>query len=164
MASDASDPKRHGRELEEIRRQFTEVGKRMGSAFEPTSPNDDRDRLPALAPLTTPPVDQPAPPRWPWVAVAALIFLLGAGVGWALPHAGSSNPAPSPSSTGQSPVPAQPPQIQTIASVPKVCIEMTRKGDETIARLMVKQHDRRLAEVAKAYKLASQACRNQASP
>jgi len=35
MATDASDQEQQQRELEEIRRQFAEVGKRTGSAFEP---------------------------------------------------------------------------------------------------------------------------------
>jgi hypothetical protein len=160
MGGGASDPERQGRELEEIRRQFAEVGQRMASAFEPTSSDDDRQRRHALALPTAPPVERPASPRWPWVA-AALIFVLGTGLGWALPHDGASTPAPSPSSTGQSPMHRQ---VRTVSSVPGVCVEMTRRGDETIARLMVRQHDRQLAEVSKAYKLASQACRNQASP
>jgi hypothetical protein len=40
MATDASDQEQQRRELEEIRRQFAEIGKRAGSAFESTSPDD----------------------------------------------------------------------------------------------------------------------------
>jgi len=35
MATDASGQEQQRRELEEVRRQFAEVGKRTGSAFEP---------------------------------------------------------------------------------------------------------------------------------
>jgi hypothetical protein len=40
----------------------------------------------------------------------------------------------------------------------------TRKADETIDLLINKVRDRRLAEALKAYTLASQACRQQATP
>jgi hypothetical protein len=161
MATDASDPAQQRRELEEIRRQFAEVGKRMDSALEPASPQD-RERPRALTRPTAPPAKPPAPPRWQWVA-AALIFVLGTGLGFALPRSGPSNPPPSPPSTVQSTGRTQALQIQTVASVPEVCLEAAHYGDEMIAKLTIKQRDRRLAKVYKAYKLASQACRKQAS-
>jgi hypothetical protein len=161
MATDASDPAQQRRELDEIRRQFAEVGERIDAALEPASPQD-RERPLALTRPTAPPAKPPTPPRWRSVA-AALIFVLGTGLGLALPRSGPSNPPPSPPSTVQSTRRTQAPQIQTVASVPEVCLEAAHYGDETIARLTIKQRDRRLAEVYKAYKLASQACRRQAS-
>jgi hypothetical protein len=162
MATDASDPEQQRRELEEIRRQFAEAGKRMGSAFEPAAaPDENRERPLALAPPTAPPDEQPAPPRWQWVAAVALL-LVGTGLGYALPRAGSNDPPPPPSA--RPPVSTQPQQPQTVPSVPEVCLETARRGDEVIAKLMINGHSRRLAEALKAYTLASQACRKEASP
>jgi hypothetical protein len=161
MATDASDSAQQRRELDEIRRQFTEVGERMDSALEPASPQE-RERPRALTRPTAPPDELPARQRWQWVG-AALVFVLGTGLGLALPRSGPSNPPPSPPSTVQSTGRTQALQIQTVPSVPEVCLEAAHYGDETIARLTIKQRDRRLAKVYKAYKLASQACRRQAS-
>jgi hypothetical protein len=53
VATDTSDRlEQQRRELEQVRRRFAEVGKRMGSAFEP-APSDDHRSAPA----------QPAPRR-----------------------------------------------------------------------------------------------------
>jgi hypothetical protein len=162
MATDASDHEQQRRELEEIRRQFAEVGKRMGSAFEPASPDQNRERPLALAPPTAPPDEQPARPRWQWVAAVALL-LVGTGLGYALPRAGSNDPPP-PRSTARPPVSTQPQQPQPVPSVPEVCLETARMGDQVIAKLMINDRDRRLVEALKAYTLASQACRKEASP
>jgi len=161
MATDASDSAQQRRELDEIRRQFAEVGERMDSALEPASPQEP-ERPRALTRPTASPDELPARQRWQWVA-AALSFVLGTGLGLALPRSGPSNPPPSPPSTVQSTGRTQAPQIQTVASVPEVCLKAAHYGDETIAKLTSKQRDRRLAKVSKAYKLASQACRRQAS-
>jgi hypothetical protein len=161
MATDASDHEQQRRELEEIRRKFAEVGKRMGSAFEPAAPDEHRERPFALAPPTAPPDEQPARPRWQWAAAMALIFVLGTGFGYALPRAGSNDPPPPPA---RSPVSTQPQQPQPVPSVPQVCLETARMGDQVIAKLMINDRDRRLAEALKAYTLASQACRKEASP
>jgi len=163
MATDASDHEQQRRELEEIRHKFAEVGKRMGSAFEPAAPDEHRERPVALAPPTAPPDEQPARPRWQWAAAMALIFVLGTGFGYALPRAGSNDPPPPPS-TARPPVSTQPQQPQPVPSVPQVCLETARMGDQVIAKLMINDRDRRLAEALKAYTLASQACRKQASP
>jgi hypothetical protein len=169
MATNASHQEQQQRELEEIRRQFAEVGKRIGSAFEPASADEHRERSLALAPPTAPPDTQPAPPgeqaarpRWQWVAAVALV-LVGTGLGYALPRAGSNDQQPLPS-TARSPVSAQPQQPQPVPSVPEVCLETARRGDEVIAKLTVNDRSRRLAEALKAYTLASQACRQQAPP
>ena len=162
MATDASDHEQQRRELEEIRHKFAEVGKRMGSAFEPASPDTNRERPLALAPPTAPPDEQPSRPRWQWAAAMALIFVLGTGFGFVLPRGdGSSDPPPS---TARSPVSTQAPQVRTVPSVPEVCLETARMGDQVIAKLVINDRDRRLAEALKAYTLASQACRKEASP
>ena len=164
MATDASDHEQQRRELEEIRHKFAEVGKRMGSVFEPAAPDEHRERPFALAPPTAPPDEQPARPRWQWAAALALIFVLGTGFGFVLPRGDGSSDPPPPPSTARSPVSTQAPQPQPVPSVPEVCLETARMGDQVIAKLMINDRDRRLAEALKAYTLASQACRKQASP
>jgi hypothetical protein len=160
-----SDPQQQQqRELEEIRRQFAEVGTRI-SAFEPASPDERRERPLVLAPSTAPPAKQPAPPRWLLVAAVALTFVLGTGLGYALPRAGSNHPPPPPApSTAQPPLSTQPQQPQPVPSVPRVCLETARRGDELVHLFTIKDRSRRLVQALKAYTLASQACRQQASP
>lgn len=151
------------RELEEIRRKFAEVGERLGSAFEPMAPEDHQ---PGLQPLPAPAPERPTRPRWQWLA-AVVLLLVGTGFGYALPRAGSNDPpAPPPPSTAAPPVSTQPPAAQprTVPSVPEVCLEMVRRGDETIHLFTIKDRSRRLALALKAYTLASQACRKEASP
>jgi hypothetical protein len=160
MATDASDHEQQRRELEEIRHKFAEVGKRMGSAFEPASLDTNRERPLALAP----PDEQPSRPRWQWAAAMALIFVLGTGFGFVLPRGDGSSDPPPPPSTARPPVSTQAPQVPTVPSVPEVCLETARMGDQVIAKLMINDRDRRLAEALKAYTLASQACRKEASP
>ena len=153
---------RQRRELEEIRRKFTEVGARLGSAFEPASPQND-DQPPALLPPAAP-LDQPTRPRWQWLAAVALIFVLGTGLGYLLPRSGAgAQPAPTPPPSASTPAA---PRTSTAprAVVPRACLETARRGDETIALLTTNVRDRRLARALKAYTLASQACRKEASP
>ena len=164
MATDASDHEQQRRELEEIRHKFAEVGKRMGSAFEPAAPDEHRERPVALAPPTAPPDEQPARPRWQWAAAMALIFVLGTGFGFVLPRGDGSSDPPPPQSTARPPVSTRAQQPQPLPSVPEVCLETARMGDQVIAKLMINDRDRRLAEALKAYTLASQACRKEASP
>jgi hypothetical protein len=150
--------------LEELRRQFAEVGKRI-SAFEPASPDEHHERSLVLARSLAPPATQPAPPRWLVVAAVALIFVLGTGFGYALSRAGSNHPPPPPvPSTARPPLRAQPQQPQPLSSVPQACLETTRRGDELVYLFTVNDGSRRLVQVLKAYTLASQACRQQASP
>ena len=159
-----SDPERKQRELEELRRQFAEVGKRI-SAFEPATPDEQRERSLVLARSIAPPATQLAPPRWRLVAAVALIFVLGTGVGYALPRAESNDPlAPPVPSTARSPLRAQPQQAQPVPSVPQVCLETTRRGDELVYLFTIKDRSRRLVQALKTYTLASQACRQAASP
>jgi hypothetical protein len=152
------------RELEEIRRKFTEVGARLVPAFEPATPTDHEQ--PPHGPLPpAPPLDQPARPRWQWLGAMVLIFVLGTGLGYLLPRSGAgAQPAPSapqPSATA----PAAP-QTSTAprAVVPRSCLETARRADEVISLLNRNIRTRRLAEALKAYTLASQACRQEASP
>ena len=95
----------------------------------------------------------------------ALIFVLGTGFGYALPRAGSNDPPPPPApSTARPPPRAQPQQPQPVPSVPQACLETARKGDEMVHLFTIKDRSRRLVKALKAYTLASQACRQQASP
>jgi len=154
---------RQRRELEEIRRKFTEVGARLGSAFEPASPDND-DQPPALLPAA-PPLDQPARPRWQWLGAVALIFVLGTGLGYLLPRSGAgAQPAPSPPQPSATTPAAPRTSTAPSAVVPRSCLETARRGDETIALLMRNVRNQRLARALKAYTLASQACREEASP
>jgi hypothetical protein len=162
MATNASGQEQQRRELEELRRQFAEVGKRLGSAFEPAAPNDDRQPPLALAPPTARPDQQPARPRWLWVAAVAAIFLLGIGLGYMLPRAATNDPA---ASTARPPVNTQAPSAPAVPSVPEVCLETARRGDRVFALLTSNVRDQRLvAQALKAYTLASQACRRAAAP
>jgi hypothetical protein len=165
-----SDPEQQQRELEELRRQFAEVGKRI-SAFAPASADEHRERPLARVPRITPPAEQPAPPdqqpappRWQWGAAVALL-LVGTGFGYALPRAGSNHPPPPPApSAARPPLSTQPQQPQSVPSVPRVCLETARRGDEMVHLFTINDRSRRLVEALKAYTLASQACRQQASP
>jgi hypothetical protein len=164
VATNPEEPpeERQRRELEEIRRKFHEVGSRLGSAFEPTSPAAPAEQAQPPAP----PPERQERPRWQWLTAVALIFTLGIGLGYLLPRSGAGaqpSPPPQPSAT----TPAAP---QTSAApgpratVPPVCLETARRADETIHLRVTNVRDRRLAEALKAYTLASQACREEASP
>jgi hypothetical protein len=154
---------RQRRELEEIRRKFTEMGARLVPAFEPATPTE-QEQSPRSPLPPAPPLDRPARPRWQWLAAMVLVFVLGTGLGYLLPRSGAgAQPAPPPPSAT---TPAAPPQTSTAprAVVPRICLETARRGDETIHLLVTNVRDRRLAESLKAYTLASQACREEASP
>ena len=154
---------RQRRELEEIRRKFTEVGARLGSAFEPASPDDDGQPRALLPPA--PPLDQPARPRWQWLAAVALIFALGTGLGYLLPRSGAgTQPAPSPPQPSATTPAAPRTSTARSAVVPRACLETARRADETIALLVRNVRNQRLARALRAYTLASQACREEASP
>jgi hypothetical protein len=161
MASDLLEQQR--RELEEVRRRFAEVGKRMGSAFEPARSDHHRSEP---AQLSASPSDRLTRPRWQAVAALVLVFLLGSGFGYLLPQAGANDrpaatlPPPTAAATAGTRVP----QTRIVTRVPAACLQTARKADETIDLLINKVRDRRLAEALKAYTLASQACREQATP
>jgi hypothetical protein len=164
MAADASDRERQQREVEEIRRKFTEIGARVGS-FEPTpepTPDDDQDQQAAQPAQPAASPTRPLPPRAA-VAAVAMALLAGTGLGYALPRASAPRAA-----TPLRPVGTQAPTstvaVRVVTRVPPSCLEAARKGDLTIHLYTINVRDRRLVEALKAYTLASQACRKEASP
>ena len=161
---------RQQRELEEIRRNFAETGARTGSLFEPTEPEEpERSPRPLLPPA--PPVAASSPlgilarSRWWWAVALTLLFLVGGLFGWLLRGEGGSEPPPSPTTVAAA-VPPAPPEtvIRTRTSVPEVCLDTAKLGDEVIARLTRNQRDNRLFPALRKYTIASQACRGEASP
>lgn len=99
------------------------------------------------------------------MAAVALTFVLGSGFGYALPRVGSNDPPPPPApSTAGPPLRGQPQQPQPVPSVPQACLETARRGDEMVHLFTINDRSRRLAKALKAYTLASQACRQEASP
>jgi hypothetical protein len=160
---------RQQRELEEIRRNFAEMGARMGSLFEPAERDEPKPAPPSeQRALPAPP---PAPPlfarrpRWWWAAALTLLFLVGGLSGWLLRGDGGSAPPLSPTTVAAA-VPPAPPEtvIRTKTSVPEVCLDTAELGDEVIARLTRNQRDNRLFPALRKYTIASQACRREASP
>jgi hypothetical protein len=160
---------RQQRELEEIRRNFAEMGARMGSLFEPAERDEPKPAPPSeQRALPAPP---PAPPlfarrpRWWWAAALTLLFLVGGLSGWLLRGDGGSAPPLSPTTVAAA-VPPAPPEtvIRTKTSVPDVCLDTAELGDEVIARLTRNQRDNRLFPALRKYTIASQACRREASP
>jgi hypothetical protein len=175
MATDASDRERQRRELEEIRRKFTEMGARVGSLFEPAPPDDQEEDIRPVRPALAAPEqrEQPAPAGQSrlMVAAVAVALLVGTGLGYALPRssaqraASAAQPAAGgPASTPTPTVSTLAAQPRTVTSVPPACLEAARKGDLTIHLYTINVRDRRLVEALKAYTLASQACRKEASP
>jgi hypothetical protein len=167
MATDASDREQQRRELEEIRRKFTEVGARVGSLFEPARPDDqDEDVRPTRPALPAPQqaVPGPRPSRLAVAAAVVVALLVGVGLGYLLPHQRPQTRAAPPPPATSSPFSTLAAQPRTVTSVPEVCLEAARKGDLTIHLYTIKIRDRRLVEALRAYTLASQACRREASP
>jgi hypothetical protein len=176
----AADRDAQRRELEEIRRKFTEMGARVGSLFEPgpdedhhpqdtQDPRDAREAVPAGTAPGRP--GSPAPAgvsRLLAVAAVVVALLVGTGLGYVLPRAGATSPPRAPAA--QPPVSTQATvstgvaQPRTVTSVPPACLETARKGDLTIHLYTINVRDRRLVQALKAYTLASQACRREASP
>jgi hypothetical protein len=169
MATDASDREQQRRELEEIRRKFTEMGARVDSLFEPAPPNDqDQDVRPVRPALAAPEQrEQPASagPSRRMVAAVAVALLVGIGLGYALPRSSAQRAAAAqPSVSAQATVSTGVVQPRSRAVVPPACLETARKGDLTIHLYTINVRDRRLVQALKAYTLASQACRREASP
>lgn len=155
-----ADADQQRRELEEIRRKFAEVGKRLGSAFEPVSPEVRQPD--ALLKSVPPTPERPTRPRWQWAAAVALVFVLGTGFGFALPRSAADDSPPPP--TTPAPATTQAPQVRTVPTVPESCLETARKGDQVIAMLMRAKRDPTLLSKAyREYTVASQACRKEAT-
>jgi hypothetical protein len=168
MATDASDRERQRRELEEIRRKFTETSARMGSLFEPAPPDDQGEDVRVSGPALPPP-DKPASrprprPGWPVVAAVVAALLVGTSLGYVLPRSQADAPASPPPASTQAPASTLAPRPRTVTSVPAACLETARKGDLTIHYLTINVRDQRLVQALKDYTLASQACRREASP
>jgi hypothetical protein len=176
----ATDRDAQRRELEEIRRKFTEMGARVGSLFEPAPEEDPAADAHPTTPAPPPPPPPPAPAPAPVpvagpgagglsrvvAAVAvAVALLVGVGLGYLLPRSSAQRAA-----SAAPPLPGtQAPTTSTQAArvvtrVPPACLETARKGDLTIHLYTINVRDRRLVEALKAYTLASQACRKEASP
>jgi hypothetical protein len=175
MANAGDEQQREGyrqqRELAEIRRNFAEMGARMGSLFEPADADEPRPAPPSEQRAL--PAPSPAPPlfvgrpRWWWAVALTLLFLAGGLFGWLLRGDGASaDQPPTPTTVAAAVLPPAPPEtvIRTKTSVPEVCLDTAKLGDEVIARLTRNQRDNRLFPALRKYTIASQACRREASP
>jgi hypothetical protein len=157
---------RQRRELEEVRRSFTEVGTRMGSLFEPAQQRQAQQaehEPPAepAKPVVASPRARWRVPSWALPAVLALVCLLvGGGIG-SLLHlpAGPARPA---STAVVSATTIQPPPGRIV--VPAACLETARRADILVDLYTRNIRDNRLTLALKSYTLASQACRKEASP
>ena len=168
------------RELEEIRNSFRQIGIRMGSLFEPAQENsngaaeaqeaeahgaeppqagqEDAERGEREIPALPPPPGRRLP-RWVVPAVIAFVCLLaGAGLGY-LVHRPAASPEPVPTVLTRTVT-----VTKTKPVAPPACLETARRGDESIDLLLRNVRDRRLSLAMKAYTVASQACRKEASP
>jgi hypothetical protein len=157
---------RQRRELEDVRRSFTEVGTRMGSLFEPAQERQGREaehEQPAepAKPVVASPRARWRVPSWALPAVLALVFLLvGGGLGFLLHRPiGQARPT---STLVVSATTIQPPPARIV--VPPECLHTAQLGDQVIDMLMHNIRDQRLSVVFKQYTEASQACRKEASP
>jgi hypothetical protein len=159
MVDDAGDGReQQQRELEEIRRSFQEIGVRVG-AFEPAQHNGSGGNQPPSA--SVPPTGPRLVMGWPLAVVAAVAvvcLLLGGGLGYLLHHPTAATEIPATSI-----VTRVVPSPQTRVVVPPACLETARRADELMDLFTRKVRDRRLSLALKAYTLASQACRKEAS-
>jgi hypothetical protein len=178
----ATDRDAQRRELEEIRRKFTEMGARVGSLFEPAPEEDPAPGAHPTAPALPAPPPPPAPMAVPVstpgpgagagaglsrvvvAAAVAVALLAGTGLGYALPRASAPRAATPLRPVGTQAPTASTQAVRVVTRVPSSCLEAARKGDLTIHLYTINIRDRRLVEALKAYTLASQACRKEASP
>jgi hypothetical protein len=160
VANDAGPtPEEQQRELDEIRRSFQEIGIRLGSLFEPAKPDDPTPQQPSPPPVAEPPRQGPT---WRLVLVlAALAVLLGGGVGYLL-HRPATALAASPAATSVVTRTVTVPKVKVVA--PASCRKTAELGDQLVDLYTRNIRDRRLSLALKAYTLASQACRKEASP
>jgi hypothetical protein len=163
MATDTGDHReRQQRELEEIRRSFQEIGIKMGSVFEPAQPNGDGADQPVLPAPATAAQPPPASGRPTWVLALAVVacLVIGGGFGYLLHRPAADITWP----TATSIVTRTVPRPQTRVVAPPACLRTAQRGDEVIDLFTRNIRDRRLSLALKAYTLASQACRREASP
>src|SRR5262245_19688143 len=157
---DKNDKERQQRELEELGRSFQEVGIKVGS-FEPAQPNGDsagQRALPAPATAAQPPTK--GRPTWVLALAAVACLLLGGGLGYLLHRPPAATIWPTATSVVTRTPPAPP--VRVVA--PPTCLQTAQRGDELIDLFTRNVRDRRLSLALKAYTLASQACRKEASP
>jgi hypothetical protein len=162
MADDANNNREEQqRQLEEIRRSFREIGIKVGS-FEPAQPNGtstDQPALPAAAAAAQPPPAK-RQPIWVLALVVVACLLVGGGLGYLLHRPAATTIQPTAISIVTRPVPQ--PQLRVVA--PPACLQTAQLGDQLIALFTSNVRNRRLDSALKAYTLASQACRKEASP
>ncbi|HZA85079.1 MAG TPA: hypothetical protein VFC13_26985 [Actinomycetes bacterium] len=109
-------------------------------------------------------------PRWWLVGAVVLLLLAGTGLGYLLPRDGGGpegTAAPAQANTATTPPAPQSVTstgFRTRTTVPEVCLDTARLGDEVIARLIRNIRDERLSLALRDYTIASQACRKEASP
>jgi hypothetical protein len=167
VASEAGNPQeqqqQQQRELEEIRRSFHEIGVKVGSMFEPAEPNGtgtDQPALPASATEPKPSSLLHRPIRMLALALGVACLLIGVGLGYLMHRPAAAKALPPATSIVTRTVPV--PQIKVV--VPPSCLQTAERGDEMIDLFTKKARDRRLSLALKAYTLASQTCRKEASP
>ena len=172
MATDREEQQR--RELEQIRRDFAEIGQRVGSMFEPAQ--QDRGRTPngngrSAPPAPTAPATAEVQPeatsrqRPTWAVTAAIALgclLIGSGLTLLASGPAANEAGPPRTSIVIREVPSRtPPKVV----VPDACLRTTQLGDQTVNWLIEnRERTRRLTEILRAYTRASQACREEASP
>jgi hypothetical protein len=157
MVDDAGNSReQQQRELEEIRRSFQEIGVRVG-AFEPAQHNGSGGNQPPSASVL--PAGLRLAMGWPLALVTVVCLLLGGGLGYLLHRPTAATEVPTTSIVTRV-VPSPP---QTRAVVPPACLETAKRADELMDLFTRKVRDRRLSLALKAYTLASQACRKEAS-
>ena len=168
MASEAGNPQeqhhQQQRELEEIRRSFQEIGVKVGSMFEPAELNGtgtDRTALSAPAAEAQPSSVRALPIWMLALALGVACLLIGGGLGYLMhrPPAAAKALPPATSIVTQT---VRVPQTKVV--VPPSCLQTAERGDEMIDLFTKKARDRRLSLALKAYTLASQTCRKEASP
>jgi hypothetical protein len=176
MATDREEQQR--RELEEIRRSFTETGRRMGSMFEPAQQHDGKASnghgtstrpAPAAAATEAEPASAATRQRPTWAAAAAVALvclLAGTGLGALLPR---SSPKAGPPATsivirevpGQTQAPSRAPSQPAPA---ESCRRTAQLADDTIAMLLRNDRSARFDQTFNAFAAARDACRQQPSP
>jgi hypothetical protein len=163
MASDTDNHmEQQQRELEEVRRSFEEIGVKVGSLFEPARDNGNSPAQPAPPATATAVPPPPAKGRPTWVLALAVVtcLLIGGGLGYLLHRPTAATTWPPPTSIVTQTIP----QPQTRVVAPPACLQTAQRADEMIALFTSNIRDRRLSLALKAYTLASQACRKEASP
>ena len=136
---------RQQRELEEVRRDFAEMGARMGSLFEPADADEPKPAPPAeqpalAAPSPAPPAVGRAPPLVVGGGADAALFLVGGLFGWLLRGEGLEwprRPSPPWRRWCQRPLRDGGPITHQRA---RAC-PLRRAGDEVIAGLTRNQRD-----------------------